>query len=253
MRPEVRNTLILVLVFAALLTGWWLLETYQPGSQPETTPEGDKYIFPTLSIDDVEGVQVTLSAGESMYAFKGPSAWYLGGLGGEFLNGSVVESGVSGIVGLRAQRTFTEDIIPAEFGLDAPTATVKLVLTNNRVTSLLVGDVNPEGYSYYVQRVDSPAVYLVSRYAIDTVLAWPGTPPLEPTPTPAAVQTVVATGTPMPTTAPGSPTLPPATPTHTATPAGTVITVVVTPTPVPTATPVMTPTVTISPTVTTGP
>jgi hypothetical protein len=216
-------------------------------------------------VDDVEGVEVKLSSDKSVYVFKGPSDWHLGGIGGERLDENAVQSGIRGIIELRAQRTLTEGVTLTEFGLDAPTATIKLILTNNRTESLSVGDVNPEGFSYYVQRAGDSAVYMVGKAPIGTVLNWVGTPPLAPTPTPAAVNTVVATLTPAPPpTAPVTATVvatptPPPTPTPTATPApaGTVITVVVTPTPVseatPSATPELTPTEAITPTATTKP
>jgi len=257
MRPEVRNTLILVLVFAALLAGWWLLETFKPGQPPEETVEAARYLFPTLAVEDVQGLEVKLRSGQSVYVFKGPSAWYLGGMGGERLDENAVTGGIGDIVELRAQRTFTEGVSLAEFGLDAPTATLKLTLTDNRLESLLVGGTNPEKTSYYAQRAGDPAVYLASKYAIDAVLSWVSEPPLEPTPTPAAIQTVVVTPTPTmgPTTAVTVTVVatPTPTPTATATPAGAIITVVVTATPAPSATPVVTPTVVLTPTATTKP
>jgi len=257
---QVRNTAILVLVFAALLVGWWLVENYKPGAAPAPTTETSKYLFPALAVDNVEGIEVKLAAGPSVYLFKGAEGWFLGGMGGERLDDSAVINGASGIIELRAQRAFTEGVTLAEFGLDPPTATIKLTLTNKRTEALLVGSRNPEGFSYYVQHAGDPAIYLVSRYTVDTVLGWVDKPPRQPTPTPAAIVTVVATLTPptapVTTTAVVTPT-PTATatptPTPTPTPAGTVITVVVTPTPLPSVTPVVTPTVAITPTATTRP
>ena len=218
MSPHVRNTIILVLVFAALLAGWWLLETYQPGAKPAETPGAGKYLFATLAVDDVEGMEVKLRSGKSVYVFKGPSAWHLGGMGGERLDDNGVRDGIGGIIELQAQRTFTAGLSLAEVGLDAPTATIKLTLVNKRTETLLVGDTNPEGLAFYVQQTGDPAIHLVSRYAIDRVLGWVSAPPLEPTPTPSAFVTVVVTATPQPS-----------------------------------ATPVVTPTVTITPTATTRP
>ncbi|MBU0495661.1 MAG: DUF4340 domain-containing protein [Chloroflexi bacterium] len=211
MSKNVRPTIILVLLFAALLAGWWMLETFKPGEPAADTPIPEKYLLPTLSSEDIAALEIKLHSGPSVYLFKGPDTWYLGGQGGERLDAAAIDSGLSGLVQLRAQRTI-EAANPAEFGLNPYTATLNLTLTNKRTESLLVGDRNPEGLAYYVQLAGDPAVYLVSRYPIDQVLAWVTDAPREPTPTPVAAPTLPPAAA---TAAPTVATNPTATPTPT--------------------------------------
>jgi hypothetical protein len=263
MKPQYRNTLILVLVLAAGLVGWWLLETVKSGQTPAETPGAGTYLFPLLSLDNVESVEVKLRSGPSVVAFKGTDGWVLGGMGGERLDDDAVNGGVQSLVELQAQRTFTENVSLAEYGLDVPTATIKLTVARENPESLLVGRMNPQSTAYYVQKAGKPAVYLVSRYAIDAALGWASKPPRMPTP---VLMTVVATLTPVRPTMPVTATViviptPLPSPTATPPPAVTVVTVVVTPTPVqptrttsvqPTPTmpvPSATPTPTVKPTV----
>jgi hypothetical protein len=74
----------------------------------------------------------------------------------------------------------------ADFGLDFPAYTIKLVFTNDIKHKIEVGNSTPTGSGYYV-RLDDLSIYVVSQYSLDAVLTLISNPPYLPTATPTAI------------------------------------------------------------------
>jgi hypothetical protein len=97
------------------------------------------------------------------------------------------------IVASRAITNTPADLAP--FGLLTGTLDVQIGLTENQTHTLLVGDKNPQGFSYYVKADDDPTMYLVSSGLIDDLRRLITEPPRKPTPTPTFTATPVVTPT----------------------------------------------------------
>jgi hypothetical protein len=72
----------------------------------------------------------------------------------------------------------------ADFGLTDPQAEVTLGLKDESTVSFTIGDLNPNGTHYYIQKGDDPEVHLVPASSIDGLLDMVDNPPYPPTPEP---------------------------------------------------------------------
>jgi hypothetical protein len=72
----------------------------------------------------------------------------------------------------------------ANFGLTNPQAEVTLGLKDESTVSFTIGDRNPNGTHYYVQKGDDPEIHLVPASSIDGLLDMVDNPPYPPTATP---------------------------------------------------------------------
>ncbi len=72
----------------------------------------------------------------------------------------------------------------ADFGLMDPQAEVTLGLGDESTVSFAIGDLNPNGTHYYVQKEDDPEIHLVPASSIDGLLDMVDNPPYPPTATP---------------------------------------------------------------------
>lgn len=113
---------------------------------------------------------------------------------------SLVEGLLARIAPLRASRALTGDIEPlAAYGLENPQLEATIRTSGNQSAILQVGDVTPDGSSYYVKRKDSDQIYLVSASIISEIMRLVTNPPKAlptPTPTPRPIGTPVPVPTP---------------------------------------------------------
>jgi hypothetical protein len=72
----------------------------------------------------------------------------------------------------------------ADFGLMEPQAEVTLGLSDETTVSFTIGDKNPSGTDYYIQKEDDPEVHLVAASSIDGLLDMVDNPPYPATPVP---------------------------------------------------------------------
>jgi hypothetical protein len=85
-------------------------------------------------------------------------------------------------VAMMRSRTLTGKL--ADFGLTDPQAEVTLGLEDESTVSFTIGDLNPNGTHYYIQKENDPEVHLVPASSIDGLLAMVDNPPYPPTPEP---------------------------------------------------------------------
>jgi hypothetical protein len=86
------------------------------------------------------------------------------------LDKAVVSGLLSGLGNLSAF-DFADGAKPEQTGLAAPTATVVAHLKGGRKTTLLVG--SRKGDDYWVRNQDDPQVFIVKKYAVDSLLRRP--------------------------------------------------------------------------------
>lgn len=204
---KVRNTLILVVVFA-LLAGYvyfFEIKKIEEGEEeegPKTTQVFD------LVADDV--VELTVKGPEGIARLRHVEGqpWQIEEPIQEEADDVRVTSLVNRLATLTASRTLTETGSLATYGLAEPQLTAELKTRDNQLEALLAGDKNPQGSSYYVQKEGDENVYLVYASTIDDLKRLITEPPKKPTPTPTFTPiagitvTVAATSTPAMTPTP---------------------------------------------------
>ena len=173
---------ILLLIAFGVAAGavWWVEGRY------ETPPEQvAKQVIPFKG-EDVQTLEVNLPDGQATFnrgpdgkmSVGGPPATPTPQPAADATPGPVqlspaarVESLVNQLATLQVERTLPEQSINlADYGLDKPTTTIKLVPKSGATATLLVGEMNAEKTSYYVRRVERKDTILVSRYSLDDLL-----------------------------------------------------------------------------------
>jgi len=223
-----RNTLILLVILAALATYTYFGEIQKGANQGTETPGSQPAVF-NLSGQDILGLKVTTAEGKSVELKReAGKPWTMVTPASQGVDETRVNSLVEQLAQLTANRVLTQTSSLAEYGLITGTFTANITLTGGVTHTLLVGETNPSGNSYYaLADGKQDPVYLIYSNNVDELQRLAAQPPYPPTPTP--------------TTLP-SPTieiLPPITATTTVT--GTVPAIEIVPTIVPAATATGTP------------
>ena len=202
---KARNTLILVAIFA-LLAGYVYFVEMRKEEEIEEKP---LTIF-DLATEEVESLEVRDNVEPSVVRLVKDKEgnWRIEEPFSEEADQVRVEGLVGRVAKMSASRVVTEtaaDLAP--FGLAEPPLTVRVGLAGEEGI-LQVGDKNPRGSAYYVQREGDEAVYLVYAGLIDDLKRLITEPPKKPTPTPTATiaptPAVTPTATATPTATPAS-------------------------------------------------
>lgn len=189
-----RNTIILIVV-SILVIGAGLILSNQPTSAPTETQEAVERVpmFPELTAETVVSITVQDKSGEvestTTLERSAQAIWSIAetntALEGE-IDQQQVSTALASIVGMEAINSFEAEDDLSPFGLDAPIYTITLRNTTDQEITLYVGNENPGGTSYYVQRADQQDMILLSstKIAVDNVASFGAEPPFASTPTP---------------------------------------------------------------------
>jgi hypothetical protein len=180
-----RNTLILLVILAALAAYTYFGEIQKGTGQGAETPSSQPAIF-NLSGQDVLGLKVTTAAGQSVELKReAGKPWTMVTPASQGVDDTRVNSLVDQLAQLTASRALTQTNNLAEYGLITGTFTADITLTGGVTHTLLVGETNPSGNSYYAlaDGKQSP-VYLIYSSSVDELQRLVTQPPYPPTPTP---------------------------------------------------------------------
>ncbi len=190
---KLRNTLILVVIFALLAGYVYFFEMKRAeegeGEEPKTTQVFD------LVAEDIVELTVKGPEGTTRLSRVEGQAWQIEEPIQEEADDVRINSLVNRLAKLTAGRTLTETSDLAAYGLAEPQLTAELKTKDNQVETLLAGDKNPQGSSYYVQKKGDDNIYLVYVSTIDDLKRLITEPPKKPTPTPTFTPTVSVTVT----------------------------------------------------------
>jgi len=203
---RLRNTLILLVIFAAL--GAYVYFTESPAKTPTPTPAPQEQVL-NLVADDVVGLSVQGSGDrETRLKRQRNQPWRLEAPLQDQADEARVQSIVSRLAQLTPTRTLTQTTETlSAFGLVTPTLTVTLQL-EQREEMLFIGAQNPQQTAYYAQRRGDSAIHLILAGLVDELRQLLTKPPVKPTPTPTptitptplpATPTPIVTATPVPT------------------------------------------------------
>ncbi len=192
-----RNTIILVVVLIALGAYVYFGEMGS-GQTPSATPTPSVSTLWSLPADHINRLEVhdLQTKQEARLVKDSGGAWQIEAPITDTADATRLNSLTSRLAKITASRVITNppaDLAP--FGLVTHTMTVDIGLTENQTQTLQVGDKNPQGFSYYVQQNDNPAIYLVTSSLIDDLRRLITKPPRKPTPTPTFTATPAVTQT----------------------------------------------------------
>jgi len=192
-----RNTIILVVVLIALGAYVYFGEMGS-GQTPSATPTPSVSTLWSLPADHINRLEVhdLQTKQEARLVKDSGGTWQIEAPITDTADATRLNSLTSRLAKITASRVITNppaDLAP--FGLVTHTMTVDIGLTENQTQTLQVGDKNPQGFSYYVQQNDNPAIYLVTSSLIDDLRRLITKPPRKPTPTPTFTATPAVTQT----------------------------------------------------------
>ena len=175
---NMRNTLILFLVFVALAVFAWTLRDRESKQFGNTAPEPTPGPMWEFAADEVS--EVVVSRGSDEYTLSRDG-------GGWLVDGEPTNDEVDSLVGRIAEptilRVLPEDRDPDTYGFDTPALTITFRVSDTE-TVLLRGDQVPTSNDYYVRLADGGPIRIWSGFDIDRLEEWLDEPPLPPTATP---------------------------------------------------------------------
>jgi hypothetical protein len=183
-----KNTLILVGVFALLVTALLLIQRNRelnpalPESDAPTAPP-PTFLFDFAS-ESVVGVLVEGQDGQIVELQKAADGTWLlvqPPTLPEGTNQAPITSAIGQIGTVRVLNELANEPGLDVIGLDIPTATITLTLDSGQTTTIQIGSSSPTGNGYYI-RVDGAATMLVDKFFFDQLTGFLVTPPIVPTP-----------------------------------------------------------------------
>lgn len=195
-----RITIALVVVLALL--GAYIWYTFLRADAPplaSATPEPEEFLFYDVDPNQIQKVQLeNIAQGETVILVRDGDGWRMEApVQGEayFLR---VDGLVFDLSRIAVDRKLDTPGDLSSYGLNPAQFQVTITLQDGTVSTLLIGNENPDqNYAYAIKNGD-PAVYLVDFSLRDDVIDLISSPPYTPTPSP----TPEPIGTPVPTPTP---------------------------------------------------
>jgi len=186
------DTLIVVLILAALIGYTYYLNREKKNAEAEATPAGETVSFVFTETDGMpQSIEIKPAAGESVkVARDAKNAWALTMPDKAEANQSSAEAAASQVSALQVVSTLPADADPSVFGFDAPAYVITLGFAGGKTHTLEIGDSTPTQSGYYV-RLDRKKIMIVSQGGIDALTQMTVFPPYLNTPTPLPTETPV--------------------------------------------------------------
>lgn len=194
------TTLILVVVFAALLL--YVLLVQRPADEakanatPTTAVTLSGSLWAGVTADQILNVRVEDRAQGRTLAFgraDATAAWTITEPSAQAADQVAAAGNAATLVGLTYQNTLTPTTDLANFGVLSPTYVIQVDLVGGATHKLIVGDKAPTGSAYYAMKNGEPALYVLSQFSLDQIVGWIDSPPVPPTATPEVTITPTAT------------------------------------------------------------
>lgn len=196
---KIRNTVVLVAIFALLMGYVYLVEMKREPVGEEA--EGRQVI--SLEAEAIQRLEVKGGENKVQLLKDENGVWHLREPIDEEADSARVNDLVDRLASLMARRIITEP--PEElatFGLETPRLEVEIGLSEGLVEVFLIRNKNPQGSAYYVRRPRDATIYLIDTEVINDPKRLIDEPPMKHTPTPLVTATSTPEVTRMPTFSP---------------------------------------------------
>ncbi len=179
-----RPTLILLVVFLLVLGGAWYLQREGAGEQAEEAiPTSAVQFLLALDREDIRTLRIASAIGQSVeYQKDSAGTWLLESSDQAPLDQSTVLSLMDQAVSLRVLSTLTETLSLGQYGLTPPAYSVEVVLADNSLHSIEIGNLTPTGSGYYTV-LDGGDLQIVNKANMDRILELLSNPPIAASPT----------------------------------------------------------------------
>ena len=187
-----RSTWIILGVFVLVLAAF-LIYRQVSQNQPEESPADavseileqppaqklfgippDDYVVGLSVEDENEGiVEINRASEEANWEFLEAN---------DAADQETIDRAINQIISLEIDETLDGKIDLSLVGLEEPSHTLQLFISNGGIFSLYIGDVTITDTSYYV-RLPSDHPMVVNKYPLDTVISWLSDPPIQEIPT----------------------------------------------------------------------
>jgi hypothetical protein len=192
------DTLVTVLVLAALIGFAFYLNREKKNANAEATPTGEAVTFVFNETNGIaNSIEVKPATGETVRVVRDEkNVWALELPIKTEANQSESEAAASQISALVVTGSIPADADPSIFGFDAPAFMITVGFADGTTHTLEIGDVTPTQNGYYV-RLDKGSMMIVGMSGIEALVQLTSFPPYLNTPTPTPLP---PTETPVPPT-----------------------------------------------------
>lgn len=151
-----------VVLLCVLIVCYFALLKANSSEEETTEEETTQEEVAAIASDDIS--TLTFEAGDQTVTFqKAEDSWTLEGQEDFPVDASKVDSVVSCLASVKADRTLTDVEDPGEYGLDVPTNVIEVVKTDGSSEKITVGDKNSStGNTYICLNDDASTVYTTS-------------------------------------------------------------------------------------------
>lgn len=203
-----RNTIILLVIFAALAAYVYYLQSRGGGTaQALPTPSATPAPVFDFVTDNAVKFQVSdLHQNQTVAVTRQGEGWHMEQPKDSATDPVRIGDALGTIAHLDSTRVLTDTTDLSAYGLITPTIEVRVTMSDTTQSLLQIGDATLDKSDYYALKGGDKQVYLISSSTVDTLRNYLDLPPYPPTPT----------LTPLPTLTPSI--TPSATPTGTITP-----------------------------------
>lgn len=161
-----RNAIILVVVLGLLTGAYFYLNSRNAGKNDtaaeSTQAEGIKVT--SGKAEDVNSIEYNNSNGSFKFV-KNDNTWSIQPAMEFPVNVQLVDTAASDLVGVNANKIIEEKAADlSKYGLDKPTASVKLGMKNGTFQEIEIGAETPTKDGLYVKKKDEAKVYVVGNY-----------------------------------------------------------------------------------------
>lgn len=195
------DTLIAILVLAALIGYTFYLNREKKNAEVEATPAGETVSFVFTEADGApNSIEIKPAAGDAQrvkVARDAKNAWTLTLPIKTEANQGSAEAAASQVSALQIISTLPTDADPSIFGFDSPAYVITLGFARGNTHTLEIGDSTPTQSGYYT-RLDKSKIFIVSMSGIDALTQLAAFPPYLNTPTPLPTETPDSSVTPTP-------------------------------------------------------
>ena len=177
-----RSTLIVLLLFVALLAVVFYLQRSDTMQEAEATPSEENPLLFSLDSEITSLRLEHVGSGVVEIEKDQDGIWQLVWPQAEATDIAAVEAGISQLLSLRIVSALGQELGLAEAGLSPPVYRVLIRLADGSQELMAVGKETPTGSGYYVQ-VTNRGMFVISKFSLDPFLRLVDQPPFQPTAT----------------------------------------------------------------------
>lgn len=159
-------TLLAIAAFAGLF--WWTQASGFDGKVDEEEKPSKEEAVWDIEKKNIETVTIEREDGPLKFR-KEKDLWQATEPQPFPVSGVTVDTFVSSVAYLKGEPVQKDEQDAADFGLDNPTATVKLSLKGGKSAELLIGEETPVEEKRYVQAKGEEKVYMVSKFTLENI------------------------------------------------------------------------------------